>query len=36
MFSNDVRWVTTTDVDFTDRAIQVGGARDGQSLVLKV
>jgi hypothetical protein len=26
----------TTDVDIADRAIQVGGAREGQSFVLKV
>jgi hypothetical protein len=26
----------TTDMDITDRAIQVGGAREGQSFVLKV
>jgi hypothetical protein len=25
-----------TDMDITDRAIQVGGAREGQSFVLKV
>jgi hypothetical protein len=29
-------YVVLTDVDITDRAIQVGGARKGQSFVLKV
>jgi hypothetical protein len=28
--------ITTTDVDIADTAIQVGGAREGQSFVLKV
>jgi hypothetical protein len=29
-------YVPCTDVDNTDRAIQVGGAREGQSFVLKI
>jgi hypothetical protein len=29
-------WATTTDVVITDKSIQVGGAREGQSFVLKV
>jgi hypothetical protein len=28
--------IKVTDMDITDRAIQVGGAREGQSFVLKV
>jgi hypothetical protein len=29
-------WGLSTDMDIADRAIQLGGAREGQSFVLKV
>jgi hypothetical protein len=29
-------WCGITDVDIAEKAIQVGGAREGQSFVLKV